>query len=487
MCGSLGLLFVWGKRWWILRETVRSASQSTALRTLAVDVPVLASSTLMEPGVFGLVRPVLVLPEGITERLEPAHLEAIVAHEMCHVRRRDNLISAVHMLAEVIFWFHPLVWWIGARLVEERERACDEEVLRLGSKPEVYAESILKTCQYYLESPLACRSGISGSDLKERIVRIMTQRLANRLSLGRKLLLAAAAILAVAGPIFFGLLNATQGRAQSQSAAASSLPSFEVASIKPDKDNDMRVMLRIGQGAKFEAKGITIKMLLEEAFNVKDDQLSGAPAWLASDKFDITAKPEDSVGAEIDKLSSDERREKIMQMMQSLLIERCKLEVGHETKELPVYLLVVGKNGSKMKVSDFVPPKTPPSGPPPMQKDGSPPRGGIFMQGRGKLTSTGIAMPMLVNILSRFAGRMVVDKTGLTGRYEFTLQWTPDEGQGPMMPGPKGGPDGGAPPPDASGPSLFTAVQEQLGLKLEAEKAPVDILVIKKVEKPSEN
>ncbi len=86
----------------------------------------------LEPGVFGILRPVLLLPEGITDRLTPAQLEAVIAHELCHVRRRDNLTAAIHMVVETVFWFHPLVWWIRARLVEERERACDEEVLRAG-------------------------------------------------------------------------------------------------------------------------------------------------------------------------------------------------------------------------------------------------------------------------------------------------------------------------------------------------------------------
>jgi beta-lactamase regulating signal transducer with metallopeptidase domain len=94
--------------------------------------------------------------------------------EMCHVRRRDNLTAANHMVVEAAFWFYPLVWWIRARLVEEREQACDEAVLQSGSDAEVYAEGILNVCKFYVESPLACVSGISGADLRKRVVRIMT-------------------------------------------------------------------------------------------------------------------------------------------------------------------------------------------------------------------------------------------------------------------------------------------------------------------------
>ncbi len=166
----------------------------------------------MEPGIFGIIRPVLSWPAGISAHLDGAHLEAVLAHEVWHVRRRDNLAAAVHMLVEALFWFHPLVWWLGARLIEERERACDEAVLALGGEPQVYAESILKTCQFCLESPLACVSGITGAELKQRIVRIMTRGGAGKLSLSKKLILTIAGVAVVTGPTIFGLLNAPQIR-----------------------------------------------------------------------------------------------------------------------------------------------------------------------------------------------------------------------------------------------------------------------------------
>ena len=95
------------------------------------------------------------------------HNKANVTHELRHVCRRDNLAAVVHMLVEAIFWFYPLVWWLGSRLVDERERACDEEVLLLGSAPQSYAEGILKICEFYLESPVVCAAGVTGSNLKE--------------------------------------------------------------------------------------------------------------------------------------------------------------------------------------------------------------------------------------------------------------------------------------------------------------------------------
>ena len=483
-CGFLAVSFSWWRRWRRIRAAVRAGSPLA----VAADVPVLSSPALLEPGVFGILRPVLLLPEGITERLAPAHLEAIVAHELCHVRRRDNLAAAVHMAVEAIFWFHPLVWWLGARLVEEREHACDEEVLRLGSRPEVYAESILKTCQFYLESPLTCMSGISGSDLKKRIVRIMTQRLARKLSFGRKVLLAAAGMAAVAGPIVFGLMNAPQSRAQSQPASATPRPSFEAASVKPDKSAGDGVTIRVEPGGRFVAHNVTLKLLMQEAYGVKEAQISGGPGWIDSEHYDIEAKPEDSAGEAMQKLGPDQRKEQLMLMMQSLIEDRFKLTLRHDTKELPVYALVVAKNGPKFHETT-----TPlPAEPPPQKPEGAqgpPVRMGIMMSDRGHLNVTGARLDMFANVLSRLLGRIVQDQTGLTGRYDFTLKWTPDESQGGMFKG-----AGGGPPPepapsssDASGPSIFTALQEQLGLKLESKKGAVDTLVIEQVEKPSEN
>jgi beta-lactamase regulating signal transducer with metallopeptidase domain len=109
----------------------------------------------------------MLLPEGIFDRLTVPQLKGVIAHELCHVHYRDNVIAAIHMFVETLFWFHPLVWWIGRRMVEERERACDEEVLRLGSEPRVYAEGILNVCKLYVESPLVCVAGITGLILSE--------------------------------------------------------------------------------------------------------------------------------------------------------------------------------------------------------------------------------------------------------------------------------------------------------------------------------
>ena len=183
-----------------------------------------SSQTSLEPGIFGILRPLLLWPAGISEHLRDAHLEAILTHEVQHVRRRDNLAAAMHMVVQAVFWFHPLVWWLGARLVEERERACDEEVLRLGNPPEIYAESILKTCEFCVASPLACVSGVTGAELKQRMVRIMTQPSVDKLGFLKKLLLVAIGTGAVTVPIVAGLIKAPVATAQSTRANLNSTP-----------------------------------------------------------------------------------------------------------------------------------------------------------------------------------------------------------------------------------------------------------------------
>ena len=485
LSGFAVVLLSWARSWLRIRSVIRHARPSE----IEAPIRVLISKSSLEPGVFGIFRPVLLLPDGITDRLEPSHWQAILAHELCHVRRRDNLFAACHMLVEAIFWFHPLVWWIGSRLVDERERACDEEVIRLGNEPYVYAESILKTCEFFVESPLPCVAGVTGADLKKRIVHIMGGTLAAGLTLRMKILLIAAAIAALALPLVSGLIDAAQ-------AGGSTPAAFDVVSIRRSQAGKCGPFLQFAPGGRTRAT-ISVKYLIEAAYGLKDAQVEGGPSWIDSECYEIEAKPDHSVGVALDKLPFDQRKEKIGEMFQSVLRDRFKLTIGHTTKDLPVYLLVVAKNGPKMKPSpEFSPPADPAAAeaPPPNPRNGVRPktRGGLMMR-RGHLESAGVDMPMLVGALSTVTQRVVIDNTGLSGSYEFTLDWTPADTQ-PRQNSPEGvaGQAGGRqgpvePTSEANGPDLFTAIQEQLGLKLEAKKAPVDVLVIQHVEKPSAN
>jgi len=317
-----------------------------------------------------------------------------------------------------------------------------------------------------------------------------------------EVVLAAVGVTAVAGLVLFGFPGSVQAGAQSpqtavgqapaagsaQSAPMPTLPttaSFEVASIKPNHSGDQRFFVS-WQPGRFNATGMTVKFLITTAYHVKDFQVSGGPSWVNSERYDIDAKVPDSMAQQMDKLSRDERGKLAESMLQALLADRFQLKLTHGTKDLPAYALVLAKNGPKLqKAAPVDTPAEAPSGP------GGHPHGPMMRMGRGELNGQGVELSFLASVLSQQLGRQVLDQTGLKGNYDFTLKWTPEQGEGMTMagPGPGGGgpPPDGAPPPDASGPSIFTALQEQLGMKLEATKAPAEVLTIDHVERPSEN
>jgi uncharacterized protein (TIGR03435 family) len=567
LCGILLVLFSWVRGWLRIRASVRASS----LMTLVAEVPVLSSPLLIEPGIFGIFRPVLLLPEGINERLTKAQLGAIIAHEMCHVRRRDNLTAAIHMVVEALFWFHPAVWWIKTRLLDEREQACDEVVLQSGNEADVYAESILNVCKFCIESPLACVAGVAGSDLKRRIARIMTERVALNLGLDRKLLLALAATVAIAFPVVFGLLQIKQANAQStvgnpaqditgtwqgtlhagldlrgvlkiskadgsgynavfysidqtqmpirvtkivlegttvrfsieagmsgsfegklspdgtsiagtwsqfsfthpltltrakletaweistqqQPMAADANPSFATATIKPSKPETPEKALVL-HGGHLAVTNITLSELITEAYKVNSKQIIGTRAWADTDKFDISAQ----YGG------GEPNENQFRSMIQKLLADSFKLSLHRDKRELQVYALSRAGNGSKLAQSSADPKQLP----------------SLIFADPGKLNVRNGTMQDFVNVMQLgVLDRPVLDQTGIQGRYDFTLNWTPDDSQFPGMgvriPHPADGVY--APPP------LPIAIQQQIGLKLEVVRAPVEALVIDHVEKPS--
>jgi TonB family protein len=208
LAGFAGVVGRWAERALNVRTLVRSSiPYAGPLPPMAAGPEVRMSSALVEPALIGVFRPVLMLPNGIAEHLSRAQLDAVVAHELSHWRRRDNLTAAVHMLVEAVLWFHPLVWWIGARLIEERERACDEAVVREGHEGRAYAEAILNVCEHYVASRLECAAGVSGSDLKRRVLEIARNKVMSVLPIQKKLLLGAFALATVLAPIVFGAVS----------------------------------------------------------------------------------------------------------------------------------------------------------------------------------------------------------------------------------------------------------------------------------------
>ena len=273
-----------------------------------------------------------------------------------------------------------------------------------------------------------------------------------------------------------------------QAPAATARPAFEVTTVKPNKSGEGRVSLRIIPGGAYEALNVTLGSMIRMAYRLQDFQVVGAPGWVDQDRFDIVGKPPEGVPLAV------------QPMMQSLLAERFNLKAHEETRESPIYALVVantGRLGPKLtpsKVDCAAAARGRGTAPTPTQpmrmEPGTRPECGMTTNG-GRLMAGGYTMTQLANSLSQFAGRTVVDRTGLAGAYDLDLEFTPD----PALRG--RGIGGGLPPAppapgservvDPAGVSIFTAIQEQLGLKLDSQRGPVPVLVIDSVSQPTEN
>jgi bla regulator protein BlaR1 len=469
-CGFAALIVLRLRGWRRIRAAVRSSRPIDVLGTMQVR----SSPGLLEPGVVGLFHPILLLPTGIAERLRPPQLKAVLAHELCHARRRDNLTSAVHMIVETVFWFHPLVWWIGARLVEERERACDEAVLSLGSQPLDYAEGILSVCKSYVESPLSLVSGVTGANLKKRIHAILTGRIAADLNFAKKLALAAAAIATVASPIAVGIMSSPGISAQARPAA----PRFETASIKSCSTFSRSAYRDLPPGT-FNSGCTTVQRLVQQAYGLfADGQMNpgssltvvGGQAWITSDLYEIDAKAEGPQGHSM--MNGP--------MLQALLEARFTLKVHRETRELPVYALTVAESG--LKLEPFQGSCTP-------RDFDKPPSEADCVTSRlwsDELDMKAATLADLCAGLSVFLDRHVVDETGITRRFNITLKLPPEDHE--LLTRPRSLPatsDPTAPAPPSVPFSDVKMSMKTLGLNLEPTDGTSEFILIDHIEKPS--
>jgi uncharacterized protein (TIGR03435 family) len=256
---------------------------------------------------------------------------------------------------------------------------------------------------------------------------------------------------------------------------------LEAVSIKPDESDfsGFRMM--------YTSNGFTVKatpeMIIRIAYGVQDFQISGAPKWLNSERYEIEAKMNKATIEQINKLDKAQATRAHQQMLRELLANQYKLVLHHETKELPIYSLVIAKSGPKLQQAK--PEDTYLSGI--KDPNGQPMKGAHLMRiGPGELTGQALPIAELVRLLSQQLGRTILDKTGLKGEYDFALKWTPEGHSSPLYKGNKGGTlENHTLTPDSSEPTLFAALQQQLGLRLESQRGPVDIFIIDRVEKPS--
>jgi bla regulator protein blaR1 len=561
-CGCLTIALIRVRLWRRIRIIVRA---STPLTVPGIETPpglqIRSTEALLEPGVVGLWRPALLLPAGLERDLTPSQLRAVVSHEVSHVRRRDNLTAGVHMLVEVIFWFHPLVWWIGSRLVDERERACDEEVLRLLGEPEAYAEGILAVCKRYVESPLSCVSGVSGSNIRKRIEGIMNNRTGTRLTFGRIAVLTFAALFAFATPIVVGsmktalprpfapapptvptveVLSSQQEKApvivQSPQATTpqaakvasvppAAVPEFEEASIRQCDPDNLPVApegMRGGGANSFQmtpgrthALCMTLATLIRTAYGygpadleflnpggrgrglafnnvyglgVEDGiRVRGGPDWLRKERYSIEA------------VASGASDPATMQgpMLRALLERRFQLKTHIEGEQIPAFALTVGRSGLKVKPApegscERLPPPTPgvPNIVRPRNLDdlrrGEKPTCGMIGQRNGPnmvYVAGEAPLEALARALGGNLGRVqVLDKTGITDKFNFIFEFAIDENAPGFNPSPDT-----APPEVPRAASIYTALEEQLGLRLEPDKTSRSFIVVDHVERPSPN
>jgi bla regulator protein blaR1 len=502
-CGFVAVLVIWFARWRRISVGIRNSAplregrEVEALRRLEQAggiqrrIEIFLSRASLEPGILGIVRPVLVWPQGISDRLEDSHLEAILAHEVWHVRRNDNLAAAIHMVVEAVFWFHPLVWWLGARLVEERERACDEEVLQLGSQPQVYAESILKICEFCVGSPLACVAGVTGSDLKKRIANIMNKNIVRKLNFGKKLLLSAAGVVSIALPIVFGLARPahSQPQSSSQDMAAKTFVftrGYQQVSVTPGEPGNGIIQTRIiFTPDSLKAKNQTLQELLKLAYGVQESQISGGPDWIATALFNVEAKLDSATVAELKKLSPEQQKMEREQMFQNLLADQFKVALHRESRLLPAQVLVIAKNGPKIQQAQ--PGDTYPNGI--KGPDGRPAGPHKFDFGSDGVIVQALPMSFVANNLAMHLSQPVVDRTGLTGDYDFTLRFSPRSETTVHNNEQTGAKETTMPVASISehNAALLSAIEEQLGLKLESQTIPLPVLVIDRAEKPAAN
>jgi uncharacterized protein (TIGR03435 family) len=295
--------------------------------------------------------------------------------------------------------------------------------------------------------------------------------------------------------LLLGALAAPFVQAQAPAEQTSApKPTFEVASIKLNTSGSNGIMIGNQPGGRFTATNATLRTLLSVAYRLPPGaQVIGGPPWLNSDHYDIIAKMPAEFANQTQAPFQQPNPTPMQLMMQALLADRFQLVVHMETRDAPIYAMVFARSDQKLG------PKIHPSttdcaalargragqpGPPQMPAFGEPMMCGMRI-GPGTLSAGSTPIQQLANNLSGLAQRPVFDRTGLTGLFDFDLSWTPDQ-----MPQGRGDPPPGAPPLptiDPNGPSLFTAIQEQLGLKLESARGPVDVLVIDKAEHPTED
>ena len=435
---------------------------------LRVSRPVrlLVSSLVQAPSVVGWLRPVVLVPVGALTGLPSGQIDALLLHELAHIRRHDYLVNLLQSIVETLLFYHPAVWWISGHIRVERELCCDDMAVSVSGDVLTYARALAE-----LEASRRVHVGpamaATGGSLAHRIGRLLGQPCPVPRSLVGSAIVTTAVLVAATTFALFG-----------QPAAR---PKFEAASIKPSSTTNYRMVRPLPGRLEADA---TVRLLMQNAYTVQPFQIVGGPDWIDSAKYQVEAKAEGNAN-----------RAQLFLMLQSLLEDRFQLKIHREMKELPVYTLGVARSGPKLPSPkdgncDTAGPDAPPEWAggrmrPPQPGQASSARCGEVTVALGasgaRMQGGKIRMSEFVRMLSMLLDRTVIDKTGYTGLFDLRLDFLPDDATPPVP----------APPPGAaplgSGPSILTAIQEQLGLRLESAKGPVEVIVVDHIERPSAN
>lgn len=409
------------------------------------SVQLLVSSLVQVPTVIGWLRPVILIPVGALAGVPSEHIEALLAHELAHIRRHDYLINILQSIAEATLFYHPATWWISHNIRIDRENCCDDIAVAITGDPLAYAQA-LTNLESHRSAHLAPALAANGGLLKQRIARLLgvtsTTRTTPATIVTTLLLLLSA---------YGGLAVRAQDNTSHplMPMARSADPAFEVAVIKPSDPNDRNNGFGL-KDRRISIEATSMTGLICFAYSIQKAQIVNAPSWFDDQPWDIQGTP-DKEGVP--------SWPQYKRMLQKLLATRFNLAMHHEKRELSVYALTVAKSGPKLEKSKSDP-------------DALSDQSGHGVGPAQYMKFTNDSMPEFAQLLQLMGDRPVVDQTNLSGRYDFTLLWTPDIIHNV--------------PTDAA-PAIFTAVEEQLGLKLVATRTPTDVFVIDSVNRPTPN
>jgi uncharacterized protein (TIGR03435 family) len=475
---------------WVVASRMRSMLVRRAppewqeiLRELGVriglfrPVRLLVSAMVPVPMVVGWLRPVLLVPVGALSGLPAEHLEALLLHELAHIRRHDYLVNILQSVAEALLFYHPAVWWVSGHIRAERELCCDDVAVSASGDALTYARALaqLESCR---PAHLATAVAASGGSLPDRIARLLGQtRPRVRSGVGPGVLTVAVILAAAAYGLF------------AQTAAQ---PAFQSVSIRRNTSQwSERAQHPMGMGVNS-----SLLLLIQFAYATHTSayaghtiplpaaQVIGGPPWINAEGWDIVTK------------SPPNEADRDLRMWQTLLADRFKLRVHREIRELPIYVMTTAAGGLRLPA----PPKdlgcvSFPAGTPPHPVPGkvdcgyvSGPGYGFSGNASGELGMRGrkVRLADLISELALILDRPISDGTGFTGEFDVNLNFAPDQAlQGFAVA--LGSSPAARPSTDGSLPNIFGALEQQLGLKLTPGKGPVEVLVIDHAERPAEN